>query len=194
MLPLAPEDLLSLERYAHERAAFRARVIAHRQLRRVSLGPYITWSFEDRLTVQYQVQEMLRIERIFEAPGIAEELTAYNPLIPGGANLKATMMIEVPDPDERRHQLARLKDVEQRCWLQVDGCAAVFAVADEDLERTNDEKTSAVHFLRFEFPATAIRRFKDGGVLAAGVDHVAYQYRVDSLPLATTECLRGDLE
>jgi hypothetical protein len=194
MRTLQAEELLPLERYARERVGFRARVIAHRNVRQVAIGPAITWSFEDRLTVQYQVQEMLRVERIFEPAGIADELAAYNPLIPGGSNLKATMMIEIPDEELRRHQLALLKGVEDRCWLQVNGCDPVFAIADEDMERSNDDKTSAVHFLRFELAPAMIARCKAGAPLSAGVDHLHYRYRIESLLAATTDSLRNDLE
>ena len=157
MQKLAQSDLLSLERYSRERSEFRARVIAHKRNRQVNVGPNTMWLFEDRLTVQYQVQEMLRTERIFEAEGIAEELGAYNPLIPDGSNWKVTFLIEYPDAEVRRVQLERLKGVEDRCWVQVAGSERVFAIADEDLERENEVKTSAVHFLRFEL-SDAMRR------------------------------------
>ena len=147
---LTVEDLMGLERYARERPAFRARVLEHKRNRKLAVGPNVTWSFEDRLTMQYQVQEMLRAERIFEPEGIREELDAYNPLIPDGSNWKATLLIEFPDVDERQRQLAQLIGLEDRCWVQVRGHDRVYAIADEDLERENAEKTSAVHFLRFE--------------------------------------------
>jgi Protein of unknown function (DUF3501) len=194
MKKLHAEDLLSLERYARERAEFRTRVIAHRQIRRVAVGPSVTWSFEDRLTVQYQVQEMLRIERIFEPAAIEEELASYNPLIPDGSNLKATMLIEIPDPELRRQQLPMLKNIEDRCWLQVVGHAQVFAIADEDMDRSNDEKTSAVHFLRFELASDMRASCKAGAGLTFGVDHDHYRYTLQSPPIATTESLRNDLE
>jgi hypothetical protein len=194
MRKLVAADLMTLEQYARERMVFRQQVMAHKALRQVAVGPEMTWSFEDRLTVQYQVQEMLRIERIFEPQGIADELAAYNPLIPDGTNLKATMMIEIAEPLRRRQRLALLKDVENRCWLQVAGCAQVFAAADEDLERANDEKTSAVHFLRFEFTPDMITRLKADVTLAAGVDHAGYRYRVESFPGETTAALLDDLE
>ena len=150
MKKLSAEDLFTLERYARERNAFRARVIAHKANRQLAVGPHLRWCFEDRLTIQYQVQEMLRTERIFESEAIAQELESYIPLIPDGSNWKVTLLIEYPDPEERRVELGRLKGVEDGCWIQVSGHERVFALADEDLERENDEKTSAVHFLRFE--------------------------------------------
>src|SRR6187549_3901037 len=150
MQKLAVSDLMSLERYSRERSEFRARVMAHKKNRQLNVGPNTMWLFEDRLTVQYQVQEMLRTERIFEAEGIAEELAAYNPLIPDGRNWKVTLLIEFPDAEVRRVQLEKLRGIEDRCWVQVAGFERVFAIADEDLERENDVKTSAVHFLRFE--------------------------------------------
>jgi hypothetical protein len=174
---LTPADLMSLEEYARVRAAFRARVMAHKRLRTVAVGPHTTWCFEDRLTVQYQVQEMLRAERIFESDGIQDELDAYNPLIPDGGNLKATLLIEYTDPDERAVALQRLRGIETRCYVAV-GDARVFAIADEDLERENETKTSAVHFLRFEV-SSAMRTLLHGGAeLRFGVDHPAYTYAV----------------
>src|SRR5512146_1306631 len=150
MNKLSPEDLFSLERYARERPAIRTNVMEHKRNRQIQVGPNATWLFEDRVTVQYQVQEMLRAERIFEPEGIADELASYNPLIPDGRNWKVTLLIEFPDVEERQRELAKLKGVEDRCWVQVGAQERVFAIADEDLERENDEKTSAVHFLRFE--------------------------------------------
>ena len=178
MQKLAPADLLSLERYSRERIDFRARVIAHKRNRQVSVGPNTMWLFEDRLTVQYQVQEMLRTERIFEAEGIAEELSAYNPLIPDGTNWKATFLIEYPDAEIRRVQLERLKGVEDRCWVQVAGEERVFAIADEDLERENEVKTSAVHFLRFELSDAMRAKLKGGTALSIGIDHPNYQHQI----------------
>lgn len=170
MKKLARTDLLSLERYAAERAAFRVRVIAHKKTRSVALGPHVTLLFEDRLTVQYQVQEMLRIERIFETAGIQEELAAYNPLIPDGSNLKATMLIEFPDAGVRAERLAQLGGIEHRVYAEVHGQPRVFAHADEDMDRSNDQKTSAVHFLRFEFPRPAIAALGDGAGLSMGIE------------------------
>ena len=172
---LTPADLLSLEQYARERNDFRARVIAHKRLRTVPVGPHTTWCFEDRLTVQYQIQEMLRAERIFEPRGIQDELDAYNPLIPDASNLKATLLIEYTDPNERAVALTQLKGVERRCYLAV-GAARVYAIADEDLERENDSKTSAVHFLRFQLGAESRAQLIGGAALAVGTDHAAYAH------------------
>ena len=191
--PLTAADLLSLEQYARERAAIRARMIEYRAARRLHVGPHCTWSFEDRETVRYQVQEMLRAERIFEPAGIAEELAAYNPLIPGGSNLKATLLIEYPDPDERARRLTELHGIEQHCWLRVAGHAPVFAIADEDLERSNEEKTSAVHFLRIELSAGMIASLQAGAALAAGIDLNAYRQTVDPLPATLRAVLLADL-
>jgi hypothetical protein len=176
---LAASDLYSLERYARERSAFRARVLEHKRLRQLAVGPHTTWCFEDRLTVQYQVQEMLRAERIFEPEGIAEELASYNPLIPDGRNWKVTLLIEFVDPQERRDNLKLLKGVEDRCWVQVAGSPRVFAIADEDLERENEEKTSSVHFLRFELGAEMAAALKAGANLSVGIDHDHYRHDVD---------------
>jgi hypothetical protein len=178
MQKLAQSDLFSLERYSRERADFRARVIAHKRNRQVTVGPNTLWLFEDRLTVQYQVQEMLRTERIFEVEGIIEELGAYNPLIPDGSNWKVTFLIEYPDPEVRRVQLERLKGIEDRCWVQVAGFARIFAIADEDLERENEVKTSAVHFLRFELDAGMAAKLKGGAALSIGIDHPNYQHQI----------------
>ncbi len=173
------DSLMSLEAYARERHAFRARVIEHKKQRSVHLGAHVTLVFEDELTIRYQIQEMLRIERIFEEAGIRGELDVYNPLVPEGSNLKATMMIEYPDAAERQRELARLKGVEDRVWVQAAGCARVHAIADEDLERENDEKTSAVHFLCFELDAQMRKVLRDGVGLTMGVDHPQYQASVE---------------
>jgi hypothetical protein len=186
------ESLLSLEAYARQRDAFKARVIEHKKLRTVHLGEHVTLLFEDELTMRYQVQEMLRIERIFEEDGIQHELDAYNPLVPDGANWKATMLIEYPDADERRRELARLKGVERRVWVRVAGGEPVYAVADEDLERENEEKTSAVHFLRFELDAGARERLKRGAALSIGVDHPACRAALDPVPAAVRSALLQD--
>ena len=178
MKKLTESDLLSLERYAREREGFRARVMAHKKNRQVSVGPNTMWLFEDRLTVQYQVQEMLRTERIFEAEGIAEELAAYNPLIPDGRNWKATLLIEFTDAEVRRVQLEKLKGVEDRCWVQVAGFEKLFAIADEDMERENEVKTSAVHFLRFELSEAMASKLKGGAALSVGVDHPNYRHEL----------------
>jgi hypothetical protein len=185
-------SLLSLETYARERNAFRARVIEHKKLRTVALGDHITLIFEDELTIRYQVQEMLRIERIFEDEGIRGELDAYNPLVPDGTNWKATMMVEYPDVDERRRALAQLKGIEDRVWVQVGEGARVYAIADEDLERENEEKTSAVHFLRFELDAAARAALAGGASLTMGVDHPHYQARETVAP-AVRAALAADL-
>jgi hypothetical protein len=191
---LTASELMSLEQYARERSAFRARMIEYRRSRQLGIGKHCTWSFEDRRTMQYQVQEMLRAERIFEADGIADELASYNPLIPDGSNLKATLLIEFPDPAERARELAALRGFERHCWMRVAGYGAVFAVADEDLPRENDIKTSAVHFLRFEFSAPMIAALKGGAALAAGVDLPAYRHGVDPVPDALRAALLADFD
>lgn len=190
---LAQSDLLSLERYSRERPDFRARVIAHKRNRQVNVGPNTMWLFEDRLTVQYQVQEMLRTERIFEAEGIAEELSAYNPLIPDGTNWKVTFLIEYTDAEVRRVQLERLKGIEDRCWVQVAGFERVFAIADEDLERSNDVKTSAVHFLRFELSEPMAAGLKGGVALSMGIDHPNYQHQISPAADQVRAALVADL-
>ena len=191
MEKLAVTDLMSLEQYARERPAFRTRVLEHKRLRQLAVGPTATWLFEDRLTVQYQVQEMLRTERIFEPQGIAEELSAYNPLIPDGSNWKVTLLLEF-EPAERPAALARLKGVEDRCCVQVASLKRVFAIADEDLERENAEKTSAVHFLRFELKPAMVAALKAGAALSAGVDHPHYRHEV-VLPATVRDALVADL-
>jgi hypothetical protein len=189
---LQADDLMSLEQYARDRTAFRARVLRHKGARRLAVGPNTTWCFEDRVTVQYQVQEMLRAERIFEPLGIAEELAAYNPLIPDGSNWKVTLLLEF-DPAERPHALAQLKGVEDRCWVQVEGSARVFAIADEDLERENAEKTSAVHFLRFELEPAMVTALRGGAALAAGIDHEHYRHEARPVPAPVRAALTLDL-
>jgi len=190
---IARESLLSLEAYAKARESFRRKVIEHKKERTVRLGDHVTLQFEDETTIRYQVQEMLRIERIFEEEGIRDELDAYNPLIPDGTNWKATMMIEYPDVDERRRMLAQLKGAEDRAWVQVEGCARVYAIADEDLERETDEKTSSVHFLRFELNDEMRKALKYGVGLSIGVDHPAYRATLDPIPAAIRASLVGDL-
>jgi hypothetical protein len=175
---LAREDLLPLERYAVERDAFRARAIAHRRARRLALGPDMSLQFEDRLTIQYQVQEMLRIERIFEPAAIQAELDAYNPLIPDGRNLKATLMLEFPDPAVRAAALRRLRGIEHKLGAQVDGLPPVHALADEDLPRSSGGKTSAVHFLRFEFAPAHVEALRAGAALAFSIDDPRHPQRV----------------
>ena len=173
---------MSLETYARERASFRAKVLEHKKDRTLHLGEHVTLIFEDELTIRYQVQEMLRIERIFEEQGIQGELDAFNPLIPNGSNWKATMLIEYPDADERRRMLALLKGIERKTWVQVEECERVFAIADEDLERENDEKTSSVHFLRFELSAAMRERLRRGAKVVVGVDHPQYGARAELQP------------
>jgi hypothetical protein len=190
---LTREDLMSLEQYSSARMEFRAQVLEHKRNRNLALGPNATWAFEDQLTMQYQVQEMLRVERIFEADAIQDELDAYNPLIPDGRNWKATFLLEFPDVDERRQRLAQLKGVEDRCWAQVAGCERVWAIADEDLERENDDKTSSVHFLRFELTPQMCERMKGGAALAAGIDHDNYRQEVASVPQNVRDSLAADL-
>jgi hypothetical protein len=194
MQKLAVSDLMSLERYSRERPDFRTRVIAHKRNRQLNVGPNTMWLFEDRLTVQYQVQEMLRTERIFEAEGIAEELAAYNPLIPDGSNWKVTFLIEYTDPEVRRVQLEKLRGVEDRCWVQVSGFERVFAIADEDMERENEVKTSAVHFLRFELSAAMSAKLKGGAALSVGIDHPEYQHQISPAPDNVRASLIADLD
>ncbi|HLK71199.1 MAG TPA: DUF3501 family protein [Steroidobacteraceae bacterium] len=191
---LSATDLMPLEQYARERAGFRARLIEHRRVRSLRLGEHCSWSFEDRLTVQYQIQEMLRTERIFEPAGIAEELEAYNPLIPDGHNLKATLLIEYPDPAERAQRLAQLRGFERHCWMRIGGSAPVYAIADEDLERENEQKTSAVHFLRFEFQPADIAAARSGAPMAAGIDHPSYSATIDPLPESLRVALVKDFD
>jgi Protein of unknown function (DUF3501) len=193
MEKLTRGDLYSLEQYAERRPEFRARVMAHKKDRKLPIGPVASLYFEDRLTVQYQIQEMLRVERIFEAAGIEEELAAYNPLIPDGANWKATFMIEEPDPDKRRQLLAGLVGIEDRVWVVVDGHERVYAVADEDLDRDTEEKTSSVHFLRFEMNPAMVRGAKAGAALAFGIDHANYSHRVEPVTEAVRTALLADL-
>jgi len=194
MRKLTSSDLLSLEEYARERAAFRARLIEHRRARALQLGEHCSWSFEDRQTIQYQIQEMLRAERIFEPAGIAEELEAYNPLIPDGSNLKATLLIEYPEREERVLKLQQLRGFERHCWMRVAGFEASYGIADEDLPREDEDKTSAVHFLRFEFSMPMIAALRQGAALSAGVDHPAYHHRLEPLPEALRLALLPDFD
>jgi hypothetical protein len=188
------ESLMSLETYARERKVFRSRVLAHKKPRSVQLGEHMTLLFEDELTIRYQIQEMLRIEKTFEEVGIQDELDAYNPLVPDGTNWKATMLIEYEDVDERKRALSELKGVEGRVWVQAEGRPRIFAIADEDLERENEEKTSSVHFLRFELDAETISALKRGASLAIGVDHPAYAFALAPVPAATRAALLADLD
>jgi hypothetical protein len=187
------DSLLSLEAYAKQRNAFRAQVMEHKKRRTVHLGSHVTLLFEDELTVRYQVQEMLRIERIFEEEGIRHELDAYNPLVPDGGNWKATMLIAYPDEAQRRRRLTELKGIERRVWVQVAGASRVYAIADEDLERENDEKTSSVHFLRFELDAPVRERLRRGAGVGMGVDHPQYSAAVE-LSSEQRAALASDLE
>jgi hypothetical protein len=191
---IARDSLLSLEAYARQRKEFRARVMAHKRDRTVHLGAHVTLVFEDELTVRYQIQEMLRIERTFEEPGIQDELDVYNPLIPDGRNFKATMMIEYPDAEERKDALSKLKGIEDRVWLQVEGCARVYAIADEDLERENEEKTSAVHFLRLELSDEMAKALKYDVALSLGVDHQNYQAEIGAVAAGIRNSLANDLD
>jgi len=191
---LTHEKLFSLEQYARKRPEFRAQVMTHKKQRTVHLGEHVTLLFEDMMTMQYQVQEMLRLERMFEPELIQEELDVYNPLIPDGSNWKATMLIEYPNVSERQLKLAELKGIEDKVWVQVSGNDRVYAIADEDLDRTTDEKTSAVHFMRFELTAQMIASLKQGASLNMGVDHPAYQTQLDPVPSEIRESLLCDLQ
>jgi len=190
---LRREDLYSLEDYAAIRDEYRKKIMAHKENRRLELGENILLSFEDREIMQYQVQEMLKAEKIFEADGIEEELAAYNPLIPDGTNWKATMLIQYTDVDERQKQLAKLIGIEDKIWMQVEGFDKVYAIADEDLERDNAEKTSAVHFMRYELDSEMIEAVKNGAAISAGVDHENYQASLSPLPANVRDSLASDL-
>ena len=194
MQKLTRDSLMTLEAYAKGRKDFRAKVLAHKKTRTVHLGEHVTLIFEDALTIQYQVQEMLRIEKIFEEQGIQDELDAYNPLVPDGSNLKATMMVEYEDENERRAALARLKGIEDRTFIRVEGCAPVYAIADEDLDRENEEKTSSVHFLRFELTKEMVDALKYGVALSMGVDHAHYSATLDPVPAEIRASLLKDLD
>ncbi len=193
MAQISRDSLWTLEHYARIRNQFRQEVIAHKKLRQVALGEHITLFFEDEKTIRYQIQEMLRIEKTFEESGIQDELDAYNPLIPTGRNFKCTMMIEYPDPEVRKVELAKLKGVEDRVWIQVEGREKVYAIADEDLERENDEKTSSVHFMRFELDEDMAGALKYGVSLSMGVDHPHYTVKVDPVSGETRASLVKDL-
>ena len=194
MPPITRDSLMTLEAYSRTRPEFRARVMAHKKSRTLHLGEHVTLIFEDELTVRYQIQEMLRVERVFEEAGIQQELDAYNPLVPDGSNWKVTMMIEYADPRERSRMLARLIGVEDRVWVQVEGCARVYAIADEDLERENAEKTSSVHFLRFELERAMVQALKRGAALAVGIHHPEYSAAVGAVPAAVHASLVNDLK
>ena len=190
---ITPESLMSLEAYSKYRKAHKADVIAHRKLRSVGLGEHITLQFESEMTIRYQIQEMLRIEKIYEEEGIVQEIDAYAPLVPDGSNWKATMLIEYPDVNERKRELARLIGVEHRMFVEVEGMARVYGIADEDLERSNDEKTSAVHFVRFELNAAMVAAVKAGAGVKLGCDHTHYPAHVAMAPEALAS-LAADLK
>ena len=187
------DSLLTLEAYARQREAFRKRVIEHKKPRTVHVGEHVTLLFEDELTIRYQIQEMLRIEKTFEEAGIQDELDVYNPLVPDGSNWKATMLVEYEDVDERKRALARLRGIEDKVWVRVEGTKPVYAIADEDLERANPDKTASVHFLRFELTPALISALKGGAALAIGVDHPQYSVAVDPVAQATRDALVKDL-
>lgn len=193
MPKLNRQDLWSLEDYSNERAAFREMVLAHKKDRKVLIGDNILLIFEDLLSVRYQVQEMLRIEKVFDAAGIADELEAYNPLIPDGDNWKCTMLIQYADVDERKVKLQAMKGIEDRVWVKVEGHEPVFAIADEDMDRANDEKTSAVHFLRFQFSQDVKESLLAGNAVQVGVDHQAYIEQSLVLSETTRASLASDL-
>ncbi len=194
MNKLTRDDLLSLEKYAEVRPDFRARVMEHKKNRRLAIGPNANLYFEDRLTIQYQIQEMLRIEKIFEAEGINEELEAYNPLIPDGKNWKATFMLEFEDVDERRLKLAELVGVDADVWMQVEGFERIVPISNEDLERSTESKTSSVHFMRFELSGEMINALKAGASLSAGIDNPAYPHVVAPVAENIRSALIEDLE
>ena len=192
MPAIARDSLLTLEAYAKERSAFRARVLAHKRNRIVHLGPHVTLLFEDELTIRYQIQEMLRIEKTFDESGIQQEVDAYNPLVPDGSNLKATMLLEYEDADARHAALAQLRGIEDHVFMRVAGFPVVRAVADEDLDRENDDKTSAVHFVRFELTPAMIAAFKAGTPVALSIDHPNYQAEVAMISPLVQETLASD--
>jgi hypothetical protein len=187
------EDLYSLEKYAEVRPAFRAKVMAHKKNRRLQIGDHAALYFEDALTMQYQIQEMLRIEKIFEAAGIQEELDVYNPLIPDGCNWKATFMMEYDDPDERRSALAQLVGIEDKIWVQVEGHDKVYPVANEDLDRSAPDKTASVHFMRFELTPDMGAAAKNGAAIKAGIEHENYSGEV-TCPPNVRDSLAADLK
>ncbi|MDH5246437.1 MAG: DUF3501 family protein [Betaproteobacteria bacterium] len=193
MAAITRDSLLPLEAYARARPEFRERVLAHKKARTVHLGEHVTLLFEDELTVRYQIQEMLRIEKVFEEDGIRDELDAYNPLVPDGSNFKATMLIEYEDPAARKDALAGLVGIENRVWVGVEGCPRVYAIADEDLPRATDAKTSAVHFLRFELTPEMASALRRGAGLAIGVDHPAYDVTIAGVAPATRAALASDI-
>jgi hypothetical protein len=194
MPAITRESLMTLEAYARNRKEFRAKVLAHKRNRKVYLGEHLTLIFEDELTLRYQIQEMLRIEKIFEEAGIQDELDAYNPLVPDGSNWKATMLIEYPDVEQRKVELERLKGIEDKVYVQVAGQAKVYAIADEDLERENEQKTSSVHFLRFELTAAMKQGLTGGAALTIGADHPNYTATLAPVDAEVRRSLLGDLK
>jgi hypothetical protein len=193
MNSIRQQDLMTLEGYDKARSSFRQVVMARKKNRLALIGPDVAFSFEDRTTILYQVQEMLRVERIFKLAGIQEELDAYNPLIPDGSNWKATMMIQIPDVTTRREALTHFVGIERHCWVRVEGYDQVYAIADEDLERSTENKTSAVHFLRFELPLAVRERVRRGGHITMGINHPSYRYSLDPIPAPLADLLRDDL-
>ena len=193
MKKLARSDLWSLEQYSEQRKQFRTEVMAHKKNRRLSLNAHANLYFEDQMTIRYQVQEMLRIEKVFEAAGIEEELEAYNPLIPDGSNWKATFMLEYSDVEERQHMVVQLVGIEDKVWMQVEGCDRVYAIADEDLERSDGERTSTVHFMRFELERDMVAALQQGAQLFAGIDHANMLIEGEAVPAAVRESLLADL-
>ncbi len=194
MSKLTRDDLYTLEKYAEIRNDFRAEVMAHKKNRQLAIGPNVTLYFEDRLVMQYQIQEMLRTEKIFEAEGIEEELETYNALIPDGSNWKATFMIEFSDETERREALAKMIGIEEQVWMKVDDFDEIIPVSDEDLERDNEKKTSAVHFMRFELSSEMVIALKQGGRLSAGIHHPAYTHSVEPVASHIRDSLISDLD
>lgn len=194
MKKLTRDDLYSLEKYAEMRPALRAEVMAHKKNRQLAIGPNVTLYFEDRTVMHYQIQEILRVERVFEAEGIEEELETYNSMIPDGSNWKATFMIEFAEEAERREALSNMIGIESQVWVKVDGFDEVIPISDEDLERDNENKTSSVHFMRFEFSAEMIAALKQGSRLSAGIHHPAYEHSIDSVPQLIRDSLVSDLD
>lgn len=190
---LTREDLYTLEKYAEIRNEMRQQVIAHKKNRNLAVGPHVTLYFEDRTTIQYQIQEMLRAEKIFDPAGIQEELDAYNPLIPDGSNWKATMMIEYTDVEERKAALAQLIGIDKQTWVKVDGFDKVFAISNEDLDRETEDKTSAVHFMRFELDTDMVKAVKQGADISVGIDHKNYTHAVSPVPENYRQSLANDL-
>jgi len=194
MHKITRDSLYSLEKYSDIRSEFRKQVMAHKNNRRIQLGDHVALYFEDKLTMQYQIQEMLRIEKIFDAEGIDEELASYNPLIPDGSNWKATMMIEYSDVEQRKLALAKLIGIENKFWVKIAALGPVWAISDEDLERESEEKTAAVHFLRFELTDDMVTAVKGGAPISIGVDHPDYNHKIDPVPEDTKKSLLHDID